>query len=268
MPIRVADLLPHLFEGFLEVDRSLRVREINGNAESMLRLDRSLALGKPLDAVIRDGRQSQHWSTLVEHIQAGRETTISVFLPEQYRWLEIRIVPSGRNVALLFQDTTDRQWIIRREAERVYLKGVFEDAPVALAILRGPKLVIEYMNAFARNLAGPRRVIGYPLREAFPDVPQTELFEIMEKVYRESKPYRGVEQFVQWKPFLQSERVEGYFDVSYLPIRDFDGTTNGILSVSVDVTERVIRGRVSAAAAHAAVHHRSPKPRPEKSKFS
>ena len=137
------------------------------------------------------------------------------------------------------RDVTDRQWLIRREAERVYLKNVFEDAPVALTMARGRNLVIEYMNAFARQITGNRDVVGLSVREAFPDVQQRDLFDVIERVYTTGEPFHGKDVYVKFDRNNDGQLEEGYFDVTYQAVRDFDGTISGVLSLSVEVTDRV-----------------------------
>jgi len=140
---------------------------------------------------------------------------------------------------LLMRDVTDRHWLIRREAERVYLKNVFEDAPVAMSMMRGSALTIEYTNAFARKLVHDRPMIGRNLRDALPDLEQQELFAVIENVYRTGEPYEGRDVFVRFDRNGDGALEEGYFDVSYQAVRDFDGTISGVLSLSVEVTDRL-----------------------------
>lgn len=240
MPVKLEDLLENLTAGFLDVDSDLRILYMNQAAETLLRKDRSIAVGRVLQEVIPDAVRSQHWSALVQLIKERQNKTISVFYPEQYRWHDVTVIPTRNGGAgLLVQDVTDRQWLIRREAERAYLQNVFEDAPFALSIIRGPKLTIEYTNAFARQLIGNRRVIGLTVREALPELEQRELFDVIERVYRDGTRFNARDVLARWDRNNDGLLEEGYFDVSYLPIRDFDASISGVLSISIEVTERV-----------------------------
>lgn len=238
MPLTVESLLNNILEAFVELDRDLRIISMNANAEALLRRDAAGALGQTLEEVIPDASRSQHWPALAEIIKSGRQETISVFYPAQYRWHDVTVIPvSGGGTGLLMRDVTDRQWHIRREAERVYLKNVFEDVPVAITLLRGKSLVIEYMNAFARQLTGSRSVVGLGVREAFPDLEQRELFETIERVYTTGKAYHARRVHVSFDRDNDGRLEDGYFDISYHAVCDFDSTVSGVLSISIEVTD-------------------------------
>lgn len=245
MPITIDLLVEHLQTAFVVLDRDLKITQMNGHAETLLRRDRGKALGRTLDEIIPDAAQSQHWPAFKDLLASGRTDNISIFYPTQYRWHDVTVIglPEGGAV-LLMRDVTDRQWLIRREAEKVYLKNVFEDAPVGITVMRGKTLVFEYVNQFARKLIGGRRIEGLALREAFPDLEQRELFDVIENVYRSGKPYHGRDVLAQFDRNGDGKIEDGYFDVSYQPVRDFDGTVSGILNISVEVTDRT-RDRAS-----------------------
>lgn len=239
MSVPVEKLLANIVEAFIEVDAELRVVHINANAEILLRREARSAIGQRLDELISDAKQSQHWPAFLETVKGRRNDAISVFYPAQYRWHDIKVIPlEGGGTALLVRDVTDRQWLIRREAERVYLKSVFEDAPVAITVLRGKALVVEYMNALARQITGERKVMGWPIRDAFADVEQRELFDILDGVYATGEPFHGRGMFVRFDRNQDGTLEDAYFDVSYQAVRDFDGTISGILSISIDVSDR------------------------------
>jgi PAS domain S-box-containing protein len=151
----------------------------------------------------------------------------------------VKVVPTGRGGAGLFmRDVTDRQWLIRREAERVYLRNVFESAPVAITIMRGPKHVVEYINAFGRQLLGGRMVEGKSIREVLPDVEDDAIFGAIDNVYRNGTEFQARDLHVRFDRNGDGVAEDGWFDVSYQPARDFDGKVSGVLSLSIDVTDR------------------------------
>jgi PAS domain-containing protein len=237
------EIIESIIEAYVQVDSDLRIRFMNGNAERLLRRSKQEAIGQALEAVVSDAAKAHQWPQLVEAVQTDVRTELAIFYPTQYVWHEVKVVPTGRGGAGLFmRDVTDRQWLIRREAERVYLRHVFEDAPVAITILRGPKHVIEYVNAFGRQLIGGRRVEGLPVREALPEVAQTELFDIIDAVYQTGEPFSGRGVHVSFDRNGDGLLEDGWFDVSYQPARDFDGKVSGVLSLSVEVTDRIRPG--------------------------
>lgn len=231
-------IIDAIIEAYVQVDAELRVRFMNANAERLLRRSRSEAIGQRFAEVVQDATRAHQWPQLVAAIEQEQRTELAVFYPTQYVWHEVKVVPTGRGGAGLFiRDVTDRQWLIRREAERVYLRNVFENAPVAITILRGPKHVVEYLNAFARQLIAGRIVEGKPIREALPDV-EERLFAIIDDVYDKGTEFHARDLHVRFDRNGDGVPEDGWFDVSYQPARDFDGKVSGVVSLSVDVTDR------------------------------
>jgi PAS domain S-box-containing protein len=235
-----AVIIESIVEAYVQVDANMRIRFMNGNAERLLRRSREEAIGKTFDDAVPDAKKAQQWPQLVEAVKNDRRAEMSVFYPTQYVWHDVKVVPTGGGGAGLFmRDVTDRQWLIRREAERVYLRNVFESAPVAITIMRGPKHVIEYVNAFARQLLGGRVVEGKPVREALPDIEEKELFSVIDDVYEKGTEFRAHDLHVRFDRNGDGVAEDGWFDVSYQPARDFDGKVSGVLSLSIDVTDRL-----------------------------
>lgn len=232
-------IIDSIIEAYVQVDAELRIRFMNANAERLLRKNRAEAIGRTFTDVVPDATRAHQWPQLAEAIQQEQRLELSVFYPTQYIWHDVKVVPTGRGGAGLFmRDVTDRQWLIRREAERVYLRNVFEKAPVAITIMRGPKHVIEYINEFGRQLIGGRMAEGKPIREALPDVEEKELFKIIDDVYENGREFHARDLHVRFDRDGDGVAEDGWFDVSYQPARDFDGKVSGVLSLSIDVTDR------------------------------
>lgn len=237
-----AVIIEAIIEAYVQVDEQMRIRFMNANAERLLRRTRAEAIGRTMEEVIPDALRAQQWPQLVEAVKSDRRLDLSIFYPAQYVWHDVKVIPTGRGGAGLFmRDVTDRQWLIRREAERVYLRNVFESAPVAITIMRGPKHVIEYINALGRQLVGGRMLEGTPIREALPDLEEKELFSILDDVYRNGSEFRAEDLHVRFDRNGDGVAEDGWFDVSYQPARDFDGTVSGVVSLSIDVTDRARR---------------------------
>lgn len=232
-------IIDSIIEAYVQVDAALRIRFMNANAERLLRKTRAEAIGQTFTNVVPDANRAHQWPQLVEAIQKEQRIELSVFYPTQYIWHDVKVVPTGHGGAGLFmRDVTDRQWLIRREAERVYLRHVFEKAPVAITIMRGPKHVIEYINEFGRQLIGGRMIEGKPIREALPDIEDDAIFKVIDDVYQNGKEFHARDLYVRFDRDGDGVAEDGWFDVSYQPARDFDGTVSGVLSLSIEVTDR------------------------------
>ena len=117
------------------------------------------------------------------------------------------------------------------------LANVFENAPVGIAILRGPEHVFEFANASYSALVEDRRVIGKTIRQAFPDLEGQGVYEMLDGVFTTGEPFFTRSRrllFVRQDNGLTEER---FFDWVYQPMRDDNGVVDGIIVVVFEVTE-------------------------------
>jgi PAS domain S-box-containing protein len=127
----------------------------------------------------------------------------------------------------------------RLVAETDLLRGLFEQAPSFMAVLRGPEHVFELANAPFVRLIGQRDVVGKTVRDALPEVAGQGLFELLDTVYRTGEPFVGR----QMKLVLQTDSAgleERFVDFVYQPIRGLDGNVSGIFFEGSDVTDRAV----------------------------
>jgi PAS domain S-box-containing protein len=230
-------IIEHIQEVFVEVDKSGVILAASSKATRIFRAEIEDVIGKNLRDAMIDASKAQQWAALEAAIAGNQATELAVFFPTIYVWYEFRIVPyTSSSSALLIRDVTDRQWLIRREAERVYLRAVFENAPIGLTVMRGPQLIVEYLNDFAKKLLENRRIEGLPLRDALPDLEQKEIFDIIETVYRTGEPWSASGVRVRFDRNGDGELEEGTFNLAYQPAKDFDGRVSGVVAISVECT--------------------------------
>jgi PAS domain S-box-containing protein len=122
------------------------------------------------------------------------------------------------------------------ESER--LRGLFEQAPGFMCVLRGPDHVFELANGAYLKLVGQRALIGKSVREAFPDVEGQGFFEMLDRVFATGEPIQGKSRPIR----LQRNRQEElrYLDFIYQPIVDVQGVVTGIFIEGYDVTDRIV----------------------------
>jgi PAS domain S-box-containing protein len=122
------------------------------------------------------------------------------------------------------------------DAERQYLRRLFEQAPGFVAVLGGREHVFELVNTAYRQLIGHRDVVGKPVREALPEIEGQGLLQVLDDVYWTGKPFIG--QGVALR--LQRERgaplEQRYLDFVYQPILDAEGRVTGIFVQGHDIT--------------------------------
>lgn len=129
------------------------------------------------------------------------------------------------------------------EAQRTDLLRTFAQAPVAIAILRGPAYAIEFANLRMGQLWGRpvHQLQGQPHFEAMPDLAGQGLEDLFAEVYRsgETRHFRERPITIQ-----QAERrYEGYFNLTYQPTYAAAGQVSGLIAAAVDVTKQVLARR-------------------------
>ncbi|SOD03306.1 PAS domain S-box-containing protein [bacterium JGI 053] len=142
----------------------------------------------------------------------------------------------------------------RRAAERAeqHLTRTFEQAPVAIAVLEGPAHVFTLVNPPYRALVGERReLLGLPIHEAFPDLREQGIYELLDRVYESGEPHLAEEMRLVYRHRPGHEPEERVLNFTYQPLRDAAGAVYAISAVAIDVTDQV-RGREMAEAANRA----------------
>ena len=137
------------------------------------------------------------------------------------------------------------------EAHALRLAGVFEHAPVGIAILRGPAHVFEFANRQYLELLGDRPVVGTPAAEALPELRGQGVFELLDTVYASGQPYVGRSVRTEMHRGGGNAPEEMFFDFVYQPLFDEPDRVSGIAIVAFDVTE-LTRARREADAANRA----------------
>ncbi|MDF7815850.1 PAS domain-containing protein, partial [Hymenobacter sp. YC55] len=129
----------------------------------------------------------------------------------------------------------------RAEAERQRgeLERVFEQAPVAIAVYRGPKYTIELANATVARLWGRTReqLLGKGLFEALPEVAGMGYEQLLDGVMATGIPHVAHAMEAQHDRNGQRETV--YWDFVYVPLYGAEEQINGAMVVATEVTAQV-----------------------------
>jgi len=187
----------------------------------------------------------------------GRSPMIA--LDESYRtFFELvgAALASSLETARAFEEEKQRAASLA-ELERVkttferQLAAVFENAPVALAMLRGPELVYDFANPSYRTLVAGRDVVGKPLLTALPELRGQGIFELLQGVLRAGKPFTHTALRVELERHAEAGLEEAFFNLVYEPLKDDRGEIHAIAVVATDVTD-LVRARQEAEAANRA----------------
>jgi signal transduction histidine kinase len=120
---------------------------------------------------------------------------------------------------------------------RQELQGVFMQAPLPMALLKGPEHLFTLVNEPYRALVG-RDVRGRTLAEAFTEDEVGYYRPFLDRVYETGEAVALQEAFLRLVD-PSGAAVERYIDVGYHPYRDATGHVTGILAVIHDVTSKV-----------------------------
>jgi signal transduction histidine kinase/ActR/RegA family two-component response regulator len=123
--------------------------------------------------------------------------------------------------------------------ERLY--DLFQQAPAAVVILRGPTYVVELANPITLKIWGRTReqVLHKPLFEALPEVRGQGLEPLLEGVLKTGVPYVGEELNVALDRFGTGHLEDTYFTFVYTPLRNASKKIEGIMVFAYEVTEQV-----------------------------
>lgn len=127
---------------------------------------------------------------------------------------------------------------IRASAEN-HLRSLFLQAPVAIAIYRGPEFIIELANAKVLEFWGrtEEQVLHKPLFEALPEVDKDLYFPKLTQVFTTGEEFYGPESPVT---LLRKGKLENvYVNYALVPLRDLDDNITSVMVVANEVTELV-----------------------------
>ncbi|MCE3261387.1 MAG: response regulator [Pseudoduganella sp.] len=137
-----------------------------------------------------------------------------------------------------------------RQAERAHMTRMadtFEQAPAAIAIVRGHQLLFELANERFMELSWQRELMGRSLRSAFPELEGQGLVEELEQAMVGGQPVIGKARRVMLK--RDGGLQECYFDYVHQPMRNARGEVDRIAIVAFEVTE-LVRARRDAELAN------------------
>jgi PAS domain S-box-containing protein len=138
-------------------------------------------------------------------------------------------------------ETTEKVLATRKLKEsEESLRNIILQAPLAMCILRGERLVVEVANEKMFELWGVSKedVVGRPLFEAVKEASGEGYEERIIGVLNTGKPLIGKEQPVS---LPRDGRVETVIiDYTYEAIREVDNTISGVMVMATEVTEQVL----------------------------
>lgn len=195
-----------------------------------LRLLRSLGLRSYVVVPLR-GRERTIGALTLVHAESGRRfSEADVALAEELANRAALLIDNAR----LFQQV---------DASRQQLASLFNQAPVGICIMRGPRHVFELVNPTYHDILGGREVLGRPIREALPELTGQGVFELLDGVYRSGQPYAGTSVPLRLRRGAAGPEEERFFNFVYQAMRAQGGSTGGVMVFAFEVTDQVLARR-------------------------
>ncbi|WP_121357459.1 hybrid sensor histidine kinase/response regulator [Flavisolibacter nicotianae] len=142
--------------------------------------------------------------------------------------------------SMVIRDISERKKMEKAlENERLRYFEVFQQAPSAIAILKGADHRFEMANPYYLQLMGKKDVIGKTAREVFPEVEGQGFFELLDQVFRGGNCFTGKEMLVKLNRCNGGQLEDCYLNFIFQPYRNDIGETEGIFFFGNDVTEQV-----------------------------
>jgi len=119
------------------------------------------------------------------------------------------------------------------------IRGMFEESPVGMCILRGPEHIIEIANKSILKIWGRKEkdVLGKPHKIARPELTGQPVYQWLEEVYK-----TGITRINnEFRVMLYNEDSlrEAYVNSIYQPIKSAGGDVNGVLVILDEITDMI-----------------------------
>ncbi|HEY0040500.1 MAG TPA: PAS domain-containing protein, partial [Flavisolibacter sp.] len=135
--------------------------------------------------------------------------------------------------AWYFRDVTAK---IKQEQK---FRNVVEQAADPILILKGEDMVLEVANKALLDLwKTDETAIGKTFLEILPEMKGQGFLELLQQVYNTGEPFQGSEVPAVFDEEGEKKRTV-YFNFTYQPYREADGTISGVLVLASDVTGQV-----------------------------
>ena len=131
-------------------------------------------------------------------------------------------------------DTDDHDYQSRRQ-----FAELFQEAPMFMALLRGPEHRFEFVNPGYLRLIGHREVVGHPIAEVLGDAASQGYVGMLDEVYRSGAPISADGAKYAMQAAAGGPVLDRYVDFVLQPVRASNGEVAGVLVLGSDVTDRV-----------------------------
>ena len=150
------------------------------------------------------------------------------------------LIHSPSNVTALNKATQREQAsLIALQNQRQQLYSTFMQAPVGIAIFKGPDYVTELINPPLCEIYGKsiEEMMGRPVFDVLHHARGLRFEELLDNVRLTGIPFKGLGLPA---PLFRNGRLEtAYLNFVYEPFREDDGSITGVIAVATEITELV-----------------------------
>ena len=191
--------------------------------------------GIRLTEEIKQNRQTEQIPVMLITARAGEESRIAGYETGADDYL---VKPFSARELLARVQTQIKIAQTRKHIER-QLNNLFEQAPVAIAVMHGPNFIIEVINEMSLRIVGrPReRLMHKPVFEAIPEARRQGFEAIFSSVFKTGK--RMVIEEIEARLLRNGNEDTIFVKLVVEPLRKEDGSILGIMIAAHDITEHV-----------------------------
>lgn len=119
------------------------------------------------------------------------------------------------------------------------LRRLLRQIPAAISILRGPKLIIDFINDESLGIIEKPEedIVGKPLAEAMPELAAQGFTLVLEQVYHSRKRFEAKGMPLQLK--RQEKPRYAFFDIVCEPLRDQSDRSKYLIITGFEVTDHI-----------------------------
>ncbi|MEO7394675.1 MAG: PAS domain-containing protein, partial [Chitinophagaceae bacterium] len=189
----------------------------------------------------------------VEKALNGKKTQFQAFNPTVKgvpKWWDVIVSPlkdtgnskDPKRIISVSRDITQQKNQAIKEKELLNrFQNLLMNAPVAIAILKGKKHIVELANDFYLQLVEKDKdFIGKSIFESLPAIKAKGIKDLLDGVMQTGNPY-GNELEVYME--RNNKTKHGIFNFTYQPVKENDNTISGIIVIATEVTDLVLSRR-------------------------
>ncbi len=121
--------------------------------------------------------------------------------------------------------------------------SLFEQAPTAIVILKGPEAVFELANSRALEIMGKNRdaIIGHKIADALPELKEQGYLDLISRVYNSGEGYVSEESPISFSS--NGKRIDTFVKYVFQPLKNEEGVITGVMILGDDVGQQVLARR-------------------------